>query len=742
MSGLAYLLKRSGFYVDGCDKTWGAQCEWLADHGVPVVNGHSPSHASKEYDLVVITPAVDRDDTEVKSFRNAGSRIAVRGQVLPLLLKGKLSVAVAGTHGKTTTSSFVARVLQECGVATGWCIGGTGGVDGGVAYQPDGIEAMVVEADESDGTLAGYSPDISVITNIDFDHMEHFRSFDDLKACFGSFASGTRRRLVYCSDDNNAAEVCRSKKGSIGYGFGENAQLRVAGLKLNSDSSEFRLSGCGLTSVGLRINCPGIHNVLNAVAAVAVGLEFGADIYAIKEILTGFRLPDRRFQQFCHSSRIVVSDYAHHPAEIKALIDAARLDPADTRLRGVFQPHRYTRTRALGTEFPASFEGLDELIILPVYAASEKPSKEGSSFSLYRKIREAGTVKRLLYARSIEAACKYYLKSLAGGERLLVIGAGDVELIAKRLMHDFEESADKTCTSTLEEFAAEFGNDRVTLDYPLGKRSMFGSGGTADAFAEADSIDMLGGMLAYCSRSGLKLNIFGSGGNIIVSDLGVRGVTVHLDGSEFNRIDVNGTTVTAGAGVQIMKLLEKLEEFGLSGLEFLEGVPGTIGGAVRMNAGAFGGQIGDYIESITVIGTDGNVSVLKGPQIVYSYRAMNCLGGRIVAGVDFRMKKVNPAEIVLRRLDLRQRRAWLRGKRTAGSVFRNPTGLFAGKLIEDAGLKGLKIGGVSVSQEHGNVFENDGNGTSSDMISMMDLVAMEVLEKYEVVLEKEVVVLE
>ena len=238
------------------------------------------------------------------------------------------------------------------------------------------------------------------------------------------------------------------------------------------------------------------------------------------------------------------------------------------------------------------------------------------------------------------------------------------------------------------------------------------------------------------------MHLLGSGGNIVVSDLGVRGVTMHMSGKYFGQIEVQDDLVTVGAAVTTGSLLDRLEDEGLSGLEFLEGIPGVMGGVVRMNAGAYGGEVGPFLERIVCLDSDGQQVVIEKDAITFAYRFMSCLEGRIVLSVDFRCKKMSTGVVAKNRAEIRSKREWMKGQRSVGSVFRNPEGEFAGKLIEDCGLKGFTVGGMSISEEHANIFVNNGAATSSDMLSLIDMAEAEVRARSDVVLEREVVILE
>jgi UDP-N-acetylmuramate--alanine ligase len=429
MAGLARLLAARGFQVSGCDSSASRVTDWLTTHGIAVEIAHDASHVTSKLAWLVRTPAVPEESAEVQAARARGRPVLARGVVLPALLRQyPQSIAVAGTHGKTTTAAMTTHLLRNLGHDPAFAIGGELDALGGVAGEGDG-QSLVVEADESDGTLALYAPDIAVITNVEFDHMEHFRDEAELVECFQRFARQARR-VIFCADDPRAAALGGN---GLAYGFSPVAELRADNLDLAPRASAFDVLHRGEKLGRVRLPVPGRHNILNALAAIAVGLELfpkvGKSTAALFQALENFQPARRRFEVVSENGDVlVISDYAHHPTEIRALVAAAR-GLGRRRLLAVFQPHRYTRTRALGTDFPGAFIGVDEVLLAPVYAASESPLAGGTSADLARHFEQNSDVP-LREVASLEAAWNYLRAQLRAGDALLVVGAGDVEKIA------------------------------------------------------------------------------------------------------------------------------------------------------------------------------------------------------------------------------------------------------------------------------------------------------------------------
>ncbi|MGD9781114.1 MAG: UDP-N-acetylmuramate--L-alanine ligase [Kiritimatiellia bacterium] len=428
MAGVARLLAAKGLRVTGCDRGAPRTMAWLRSCGIPATTGHDPAHLDGA-DWAIYSPALQPGHPELAAAEARGLPLYRRGQVLPVLAESWKTIAVSGTHGKTTTSAMIAHVLRACGVDASWCIGGELPPDGA----PAGIgtsEWLAIEADESDGTLAHYVPEIAVVANVEFDHMEHFASPEAMVDCFRAFARQAKA-VVYCADDPEAARIGSETRG-ISYGFSEGADFRAEDWKVGRTGTRFTVRG---RAVALPL--PGRHNVRNALAALAACDRCGLAPEAACAALGSFALPKRRFETVADARGIrVVADYAHHPSEIRALIDAARQAGAD-RIWAVFQPHRYTRTLALGADFPPAFDGVAGVILAPVYAASEPPLAGGASEDLLKHFwRHAGAPAEL--AKNLGQAADLVAARWKSGDWVLVVGAGDVEdvgpLLKKKLV--------------------------------------------------------------------------------------------------------------------------------------------------------------------------------------------------------------------------------------------------------------------------------------------------------------------
>ncbi|MBM4143216.1 MAG: UDP-N-acetylmuramate--L-alanine ligase [Lentisphaerae bacterium] len=740
MAGLAVLLAARGCRVTGCDAHAAELGAWLTQRGIAVSDGHDAAHVAPGLRLVVRTPAVPPDAPECRAAAALGIPLAVRGAVLPRLLPGRASVAVAGSHGKTTTTCFTVQALRALGRDPAWCAGGFSDALGGVGGPgAEGSGLLVVEADESDGTLALYAPDIAVITNVEPDHMEHFETRENLHACFRTFAAGAGR-AVYCADHPGAAEVCRGLRDAVSFGFGDGARVRATARAAGPDGTALRVAFGGSATVDLALPAPGRHNALNALAAAAALHALGHAPAEIAAALAGVSLPRRRFERVAAPGGItVVSDYAHHPSEIAALVAAARAIEARRRL-AVFQPHRYTRTLLLGAEFPAAFAGVDRVVLAPVYAASETPLPGGGTWDLYAHFR-TGMRAAVAAAESLDEIRDYLRRELAAGDLLLVAGAGSVERVAQWAAADAAARRAEDAAGRLGALRRAVPSSRLRAREPLAAHTSFGVGGEAELWCDVASAADLRALLAWARAHAAPFRVLGGGTNVLAGDLGAPGVTARLRGEEFRRIAADGGGVEAGAGAPLRDLLDRAQGAGWSGLESLEGIPGTVGGALRMNAGTREGAIGDRVAWIRCLSRDGGECTIAGDELGFGYRRCDALRDRIALAAGFRLERADAARIAARRGAAAARRKWMKGLRCAGSVFRNPPGLFAGRLIEEAGLKGRALGGAAISPLHANVIVTGPGATASDVRALMELAREAVRRRHGVELENEIVLL-
>ena len=444
MSGIAEVLLNLGYAVSGSDLSEGNVTRRLAGLGAKVRIGHAAEHVS-DADVVVISSAVKADNPEVLAARGRLVPVVPRALMLAELMRLKQGIAVAGTHGKTTTTSLAASVLAEGGMDPTFVIGGRLESAGANARLGAG-EFIVAEADESDASFLHLQPVISVVTNIDADHMETYdHSLDKLKQAFVDFVE----RLpfygvaVLCNDDVNVRSIMpRLTKTVVTYGLMEGAQIRAHAVTAAAGQMRFRVqrkNGRRLPDLDITLNLAGVHNVLNALAAIAVGMEVGVPDEKIVRALGEFKGVGRRFQRYgavplaSGGSFELIDDYGHHPVEMAATIAAARGAFPGRRLVLAFQPHRYTRTRDCFEDFVRVLSSVDALLLTEVYAAGESPIVAADGRALARAVRVMGRVEPV-FVEQVAELPDAIRGAVRDGDVLLAMGAGSIGTVAGRLV--------------------------------------------------------------------------------------------------------------------------------------------------------------------------------------------------------------------------------------------------------------------------------------------------------------------
>ena len=432
MSGIAEVLLNLGYKISGSDLKSSPVTQRLAGLGATIFEGHSSENVTGA-EVVVVSSAITPDNPEVTEARNLHIPVIRRAEMLAELMRLKYGVAIAGMHGKTTTTSMVAAVLAAGGLDPTVVVGGRVDAMGSNA-RLGRSQYLVAEADESDRSFLKLSPILAVVTNIDREHMDCYRDMRDVKRTFLDFMSrvpfyGT---LVLCNDDPVLRRLMpQVQRRVMTYGTrrGSDFHIKLAACELNASEhhplSRFQVNyrGKGLGEFTLRI--PGTHNLLNATAAIAVGIGLDVSLEHIRTALDNFRGVDRRFQLRGTTAGVsVIDDYGHHPTEIRATLAAAR-QCGYRRIHVIFQPHRYSRTQSLLDEFAKSFQDADSIFVLEIYGASEKPIEGITGESLARRIQELGG-QEARYVRSFAEAAEAVSTLADEGDMILTLGAGSV----------------------------------------------------------------------------------------------------------------------------------------------------------------------------------------------------------------------------------------------------------------------------------------------------------------------------
>ena len=444
MSGIAEVLLNLGYSVSGSDLMESDTTQRLSTLGARIHYGHRESNLETA-DVVVTSTAVKADNPEVREAHRRNIPVIPRAEMLAELLKMKLSVAVSGMHGKTTTTSMVSTILAHGGLDPTMVIGGKLSSIGSNARLGDG-EVIVAEAEESDGSFLKLSPTIAVVTNIDREHLDYYRDIDDIKEAFVRFANMVPFYgvTILCVDDAHVREIFpRIKRRTITYGLSDGADYRAKNISLEGPESRYTLYHKGVRLGEITLRVPGLFNVLNSMAAFAVARELDMEVDVARAGLNAYRGVQRRLEVKGEANGVtVVDDYGHHPTEILATLKAAR-QLWKGRLIVVFQPHRYTRTRALYKEFLTCFPDADELVLMDIYPASETPIEGVTSFNLFKGIEAVGH-RSVRHIPSADGIVSHLLEIARPGDVIITQGAGNVWRVGMEFLRKAkEEKADR-----------------------------------------------------------------------------------------------------------------------------------------------------------------------------------------------------------------------------------------------------------------------------------------------------------
>jgi UDP-N-acetylmuramate--alanine ligase len=442
MSGIAELLLNLGYRVSGSDLHSSDITRRLEQLGGMIFIGHSANQIEMA-DVVVTSSAIGADNPEVAAAKKAVVPVIPRAEMLAELMRLKYSIAIAGAHGKTSTTSIVASVLEKGGLDPTVVIGGKLKSIGVNALLGKG-DFIVAEADESDGSFLKMSPAIAVVTNIDREHLDFYKGLDEIKEAFLNFIDRIPfyGLAVLCLDNEPVQNIIpKIGKRFTTYGMSVQADIQAKDLKFDGLKSLFTIFHLGKELGQVTLNMPGIHNVHNAMASIAVGIELGIGFSVIQDALATLQGVQRRLEVKGEVQGIsVVDDYGHHPTEIKTTLQAARESWPGRRLVVVFQPHRYTRTKALFEDFSRAFYQSDMLLVLPIYPAGEPVIPNVDANRLSEAIQRHGH-KEVTYWETFESICSYLKDALKDGDILLTLGAGDVWKVGEMVLKLLEPEA-------------------------------------------------------------------------------------------------------------------------------------------------------------------------------------------------------------------------------------------------------------------------------------------------------------
>src|SRR5881398_1949557 len=729
MSGIAGLLLQLGHNVSGSDKLDSLETDRLQRLGLKFYQQHRAADA-RDAELVIYSSAIKKDNPILNSAQESGRRTVRRAEALAAIISAKRGILVAGMHGKTTTSAMTAHVLREGGLHPSHYVGAEIPILGTNAHWDARGEFFVAEGDESDGTIALFHPEHALVLNIEEEHLDFYTDLAAIEKVFVQLIGQTTGQIFYCADDSNAARICRSRDRAISYGLTDNADYRGTDIELRDFTSLFCVYRRGEKLGEAVLNVPGEHNVRNALGVIALASELSVPFEKIAKSLTKFQHARRRFEIKYDSPRfLLVDDYGHHPTEINATLKTAK-SVGRKRVLTMFQPHRYSRTKLLRKEFGKAFDQADRVLITDVYGSNEAPMAGVSGQMIADEIAAHGH-RAVSYQPRLDWVHRDVGNMLESGDLVLSLGAGNIHEQLSIL------AADLVIAEKLKEIVGADGD--VRLYEPLSKHTTLRVGGPAQFWVEPRSEKALSELIRFCRRENLPLFVIGRGSNLLVRDGGITGVVVHPCGGAFDDITVKGNEVTAGVGAKLKQVAYAGRDAGTGGLEWMEGIPGEVGGALRMNAGAMGGQTFEHVVSVRVLDAEGNAQTMTPSEMEVHYRHVPTLEKNYAVSAVFRGVPREKDEIV-RKLEESQhkRKITQPAASSAGCIFKNPDSVPAGKLVDELGLKNCAIGKARVSDVHGNFIVNDGGATATEMLELIAKIQATAREKRGVELQTEV----
>ena len=734
---LAIYLAQSGFIVSGEDDSLTGPMRSLLERERVTV-GSIPA----ECDLVVCSSAIAKTHPAFTAAVARRLPLVRRGEMLAEITRGRRLVAVCGSHGKTTTTAMLITALRGANFPAGYVLGGLFADDVAPARIGSG-DWVVAEIDESDGTIDRFSPEITLAVNLDWDHPDYYRQPADLEATFAALFARTSG-TVLVNDTCARSQRLARKEGVNAVSFGRSGDFSGEIRGENAEGMTLKLGGrFGLGEAVVRAR--GEFNAANATGALAAAQLMG--VVLTPRLLAHFSGVRRRQDVlYAANGLIVIEDYAHHPAEIRALLGSLRQRvTGEGRLVVVFQPHRFSRTAQFKAEFAAALALGDRVHLLDVYSAGEAPIAGGTTADIYAEMKRGVAALPVSYLPGDDAEFfRALTRAVQPGDCVAFVGAGDIDQKARAWLVQLEEAAARE--KRWDEFA-EVVRPRLSSaaklkrEEPLAPKTTLRVGGAARLYAEPANVEDLRVLWSEARTRGVEVFWLGRGSNLVVPDEGVDGLVMTLAHPAWAEFEPQPDgRVWVGAGLRLKNLCGLAGKAGLTGFEFLEGIPGSVGGALRMNAGAMGGWMFDVVDEVRLMTDAGEVRTLRKSEMHVDYRHCAELHHAVALGALLRPAAPGDSAAISRRIDAYRRKRHESQPRepSAGCIFKNPPGNSAGRLIDESGLKGERVGDAEVSPVHANFIVNRGQATGADVLELVRRVRARVRQAKGVDLEPEV----
>ena len=732
ISGVAMLAHAQGYIISGCDVSeTTAYIDPVKKITKDTFLGHGPKHLIG-VDLVITSPAVlylNKDNPELLEAQKKKIPVITWEKFLgQYLLRGKKVICIAGTHGKSTTTAMLALLFEKAGLDPSVMVGANV-KEWGVNYRVGKGEYFIVEADEFNNNFLNYHPETIILNNIEFDHPDFFKNEDEVFTSFKQFLSQLTgpKNLVVNADSVGIKKLL----GELVPGY----STKDIDIKLTSAGSEFKVDG---QTYHLKVS--GVYNVSNALGVIAVAKLYGIKPQAVAKVLADFGGIGRRMDLLGEVDGIsVYDDYAHHPTAIKATLEGLRQKYPKNKIWVVYEPHSYSRTKALLADYKGVFDAADKIIITQIYKA-----RDTSEFG----VNEASVVKASKHKNAqvisdFSEVVKEVVFNSKQGDVVIVMGAGKSYLLARDILNN-----------------ARFKKEKIVINKPLANLTTTKTGGVTRYFTSVKTEKELINLVKKTQDCKIDYLILAGGSNLLFNDTGFNGLVIK---NELVGIKKTGKKVIVKSGTSLQTLINFTIDHNLGGLEAMSWIPGTVGGAVYGNAGAYGQTISDFLTRVKIF--DGLKTFwLSKKDCLFTYRSSTFKSkGWVILEVEFSFLSGDKKELRKKAdeiIAIRKVKFPLTMK-CPGSFFKNieaatltnemikkiPTDKItggkipAGYLMEQVGAKGATLGGAKILDYHGNLIVNDKHASSSDMVNLAYQYAKKVEEKFGIKLEPEVQIL-
>lgn len=751
MSAIAIFLLEKGYKVTGSDKNASPYFELVLNKGAEALLGHHPELAIKA-DVVVRSSAVRDEDPEVQAAQAAGIPVLKRSDFLPEICSGKQTLAIAGTHGKTTTTAMLIETLHSLGLDPSFILGSEIKSLGNNAHAGQG-QHFVIEADEYDYMFLGLEPSLSILTNIEYDHPDCFATPEIYEQAYVDFLKKSKKGGValVCSEDPGVRHMLETNTFEdltvLTYGFDEDCDYRVLFLDPNLSSNEFilttQLGGIPQLSGPFTPSLPGKHNALNA-GAVAASLHIlGLNPQLAQNALENFTGTERRWDIVYQQDGItLINDYGHHPTQLRLTLEATRQAHPESKIWAVWEPHTFSRTQRLEADYIKALDLADQAVIMEIYAAREVD--EGYTPQTMVDALEEG---KALYLPDQDEAANLIHELSGQNDIIIVFSAGKGPQLSEKLKALFENTHMEAAMPDLpmRKLEALFGSKLLSGEH-LKNYTTIKAGGPAAGLMILNDIDELSHAVGTLWSLDVPFKLLGSGSNLLISDKGYPGIILI---NRCNRVQIykeqDPPLVYAETGANLGTMSQMASRAGVGGMEWCNSIPGTVGGAVYGNAGAHGSDVEATLFKADIITRDGGKQSLDVTGMGYQYRSSKFKRegtSVVILSATFHGSHADPAESLQKLEEFTAKRAKTQPKGPSfGSTFKNPKDDFAGRLLEEVGMKGVVSGNAQVSERHANFILNDGTATAQDIYNLIRMGQKRVKEKFNVDLFTEIEIL-